>query len=103
MNPRFGSAFAERHIGPTTTDQQRMLATIGVASAAELVDAAIPAAIRSAEMPGVPAARSEAEVQARLRSLSEKNVVTVPMYGLGYSQTVTPPVIRRSVLENPAW
>ncbi|MHB1008522.1 MAG: aminomethyl-transferring glycine dehydrogenase [Propionibacteriaceae bacterium] len=103
MNPRFGSAFAERHIGPSSTDQQRMLATIGVASAAELVDAAIPSAIRSAEMPGVPAARTEAEVQTRLRSLSEKNVVTVPMYGLGYSQTVTPPVIRRSVLENPAW
>src|SRR5664280_3168190 len=54
-------------------------------------------------MPGVPQARSESEVQARLRSLSEQNVVTVPMYGLGYSQTITPPVIRRSVLENPAW
>ena len=80
-----------------------MLAAIGVASASELVDAAIPAAIRSTLMPGVPQARSESEVQARLRSLSEQNVVTVPMYGLGYSQTITPPVIRRSVLENPAW
>jgi len=80
-----------------------MLATIGVASATELVEHAIPAAIRSTSMPGVPQARSESEVQARLRSLSEQNVVTVPMYGLGYSQTITPPVIRRSVLENPAW
>ncbi len=80
-----------------------MLAAIGVASASELVDAAIPAAIRSTSMPGVPEARSEAQVQARLRSLAEQNVVTVPMYGLGYSQTITPPVIRRSVLENPAW
>ncbi|MBI4900374.1 MAG: aminomethyl-transferring glycine dehydrogenase [Actinobacteria bacterium] len=103
MNPRFGSAFAERHIGPSSTDQDRMLATIGVASAAELVEAAIPAGIRSSSMPGVPQARTESEVQARLRSLSERNVVTVPMYGLGYSQTVTPPVIRRGVLENPAW
>jgi glycine dehydrogenase len=80
-----------------------MLAAIGVASASELVDAAIPAAIRSTSMPGVPEARTEAQVQARLRSLAEQNVVTVPMYGLGYSQTITPPVIRRSVLENPAW
>ncbi len=103
MTLRSGSAFAERHIGPSSTDHERMLATIGVASAAELVGSAIPAAIRSAEMPGVPEARSESEVQARLRSLSEQNIVTVPMYGLGYSQTVTPPVIRRSVLENPAW
>jgi glycine dehydrogenase len=103
MNPRFGSAFAERHIGPSSTDQDRMLATIGVASAAELVEAAIPAGIRSSSMPGVPEARTESEVQTRLRSLSERNVVTVPMYGLGYSQTVTPPVIRRGVLENPAW
>ena len=79
-----------------------MLAAIGVASASELVDAAIPAAIRSTSMPGVPEARTEAQVQARLRSLAEQNVVTVPMYGLGYSQTITPPVIRRSVLENPA-
>jgi len=103
MTQRFGSAFAERHIGPSATDQERMLAAIGVASAEDLVSSAIPAAIRSSEMPGVPAARSEAEVQSLLRTLSEKNVVTVPMYGLGYSQTVTPPVIRRSVLENPAW
>ena len=103
MTHRFGSAFAERHIGPSSTDQNRMLATIGVASASALVESAIPAAIRSTEMPGVPEARTESEVQARLRSLSEQNVVTVPMYGLGYSQTVTPPVIRRSVLENPAW
>ena len=103
MTLRFNSAFAERHIGPSSSDQDRMLATIGVASAADLVAHAIPAAIRSTEMPGVPAARTESEVQARLRSLSELNVVTVPMYGLGYSQTVTPPVIRRSVLENPAW
>ncbi len=103
MTHRSGSAFAERHIGPSSTDHERMLATIGLASATELVDAAIPAAIRSTVMPGVPEARTEAQVQARLRSLAEKNVVTVPMYGLGYSQTTTPPVIRRSVLENPAW
>src|SRR5664280_1327161 len=103
MTHRPGSAFAERHIGPSSTDHERMLATIGVASATDLVEQAIPAAIRSTSMPGVPEARTEAQVQARLRSLAEQNVVTVPMYGLGYSQTITPAVIRRSVLENPAW
>ena len=103
MTHRPGSAFAERHIGPSSTDHERMLATIGVASATDLVEQAIPAAIRSTAMPGVPDARTEAQVQARLRSFAEQNVVTVPMYGLGYSQTITPAVIRRSVLENPAW
>ena len=103
MTQRVDSVFAERHIGPSTEDHQAMLATIGLDSVSALVDLAIPAAIRTSGMPGVPDARSESEVQARLRELAERNVVTVPMYGLGYSQTVTPPVIRRSVLENPAW
>ncbi|MGV8850674.1 MAG: aminomethyl-transferring glycine dehydrogenase [Propionibacteriaceae bacterium] len=103
MTHRVDSVFAERHIGPSTSDHEAMLAAIGVESVAALVDGAIPAAIRSSGMPGVPEARSEADVQTRLRQLAERNIVTVPMYGLGYSQTVTPPVIRRSVLENPAW
>jgi glycine dehydrogenase len=103
MTHRVDSVFAERHIGPSATDHETMLAAIGVESVAALVDGAIPPAIRSSGMPGVPEARSEADVQTRLRQLAERNIVTVPMYGLGYSQTVTPPVIRRSVLENPAW
>lgn len=103
MTLRSNQVFAERHIGPSSADQQQMLSTIGVASVSDLVERAIPAAIRSTTMPGVPQARSEQEVQARLRWLSDQNKLTVPMYGLGYSQTVTPPVIRRSVLENPAW
>ena len=103
MTHRVDSVFAERHIGPSAHDHEVMLAAIGVESVAALVDGAIPSAIRSSGMPGVPEARSENDVQTRLRQLAERNIVTTPMYGLGYSQTVTPPVIRRTVLENPAW
>ncbi|MDO5285844.1 MAG: aminomethyl-transferring glycine dehydrogenase [Actinomycetia bacterium] len=97
------AAFAARHIGPTAADQEVMLQQIGLTSVDELVATAIPAGIRANEALQLPAARSEAGVQARLQELAARNVVTVPMYGLGYSQTVTPPVIRRQVLESPAW
>jgi glycine dehydrogenase len=81
-----------------------MLAAIGVGSLEELADRALPPSIRDGEVPtSIPAAASETEMLAELRALAARNTVTVPMIGLGYSGTVTPPVIRRHVLENPAW
>ena len=32
-----------------------------------------------------------------------RNTVLTSMIGQGYHGTVTPPVVRRNVLENPAW
>ena len=83
-----------------------MLAAIGVASLDELADRALPAAIRDRDdeaAAALPAPATETEALAELRALAGRNTVTVPMIGLGYSGTVTPPVIRRNVLENPAW
>ena len=97
------TAFADRHIGPGSDDLEAMLRVIGVNSVAELVDTAIPAGIRLEGALDLPPARSESEVLTRLRELSERNVVKTPLYGLGYYATVTPPVIRRNVLESPAW
>ncbi len=97
------TAFADRHIGPDAADLEAMLRLIGVASPDDLVDTAIPAGIRQQSPSDIPAARGEQEVLDRLRSLSERNVVKVPLYGLGYHSTITPPVIRRNVLESPAW
>ncbi len=97
------ATFANRHIGPTAADQETMLRVIGSPSVADLVATAIPQGIRASAPLRLPAARTEEQVQQRLRDLAAQNVVTVPMYGLGYSQTVTPPVIRRQVLESPAW
>ncbi|NMH98143.1 aminomethyl-transferring glycine dehydrogenase [Pseudonocardia acidicola] len=102
-----GTPFADRHIGPRADDLDRMLATIGVGSLDELADRALPATIRDgsgvAASSSLPAPVSEAEMLAELRALAARNTVAVPMIGLGYAGTQTPPVIRRHVLENPAW
>ena len=70
---------------------------LGVASLDELADRAVPDTIHDpADVPStLPPAASETEVLAELRALAARNTVTVPMIGLGYSGTVTPPVIRR--------
>ncbi|MEV7086356.1 aminomethyl-transferring glycine dehydrogenase [Streptomyces sp. NPDC093085] len=98
-----GIPFEQRHIGPDTGAQAKMLAQVGYGSLDELTDAAVPDAIRSAERLSLPGARTEAEVLAELRSLADRNQVLTPMIGLGYYGTFTPPVILRNVLENPAW
>jgi glycine dehydrogenase len=100
-----GVPFADRHIGPRPSDLDAMLGAIGVSSLDELADRAVPDAIHDGtDVPStLPPAASETEVLAELRALAARNTVTVPMIGLGYSGTVTPPVIRRHVLENPAW
>lgn len=96
-------SFTERHIGPTSGDVKRMLETVGHSSLDELMDAAIPEAIRWHEQLDLPAAATEAEVLAELRELASRNDVKVSMIGLGYYGTHTPGVIKRNVLENPAW
>ena len=100
-----GVPFADRHIGPRAAELERMLATIGVGSLEELAERAVPGGIRDREPAptSLPPAATEPEVLAELRALAERNTVTVPMIGLGYAGTVTPAVIRRHVLENPAW
>ncbi len=98
-----GVPFARRHIGPDTEAQAKMLAQVGYGSLDELTDAAVPAAIRSAEALGLPSALTEAEVIAELRALADRNQVLTPMIGLGYYGTFTPPVVLRNVMENPAW
>ena len=99
-----GTAFADRHIGPRPGELARMLDVIGVGSLDELADRAIPASIRDAELSmGLPLPASEAQALDELRALAATNRPMVQMIGLGYHGTVTPPVIRRNVLESPAW
>ncbi|MFP8942529.1 aminomethyl-transferring glycine dehydrogenase [Streptomyces fenghuangensis] len=98
-----GTPFEERHIGPDAGEQAKMLAQVGYGSLDELAAAAVPEVIRSTEALDLPAARSEAEVLAELRSLAGRNQVLDSMIGLGYHGTFTPPVILRNVMENPAW
>ncbi|GAA2412492.1 aminomethyl-transferring glycine dehydrogenase [Streptomyces pulveraceus] len=98
-----GIPFEQRHIGPDAEAQSKMLAQVGYGSLDELTAAAVPDVIKSTEALGLPAARTEAEVLAELRSLADRNEVLAPMIGLGYYGTFTPPVILRNVMENPAW
>jgi glycine dehydrogenase len=95
--------FESRHIGPSPAEQERMLAATGHASLDELTQAALPPGIGDPRPLSLPPALSEAEALAELRRLAGRNTVTRSMIGLGYYGTHTPPVIRRNVLENPAW
>jgi glycine dehydrogenase len=94
--------FSQRHIGPADVDQARMLEVVGYKSLDDLTRAALPGGLGSAEL-NLPVALSEAEALAELRRLASQNTVATSMIGLGYYGTHTPAVIRRNVLENPAW
>ena len=97
------SAFADRHIGIGSDDEQAMLAAIGVASRAALIEAVVPRSIvRTAPM-ALPPPVGEAEALAELRGLAQRNRVLRTCIGQGYHDTHTPSVILRNVLENPAW
>ncbi len=95
--------FARRHIGPRESDLDAMLRVVGRASLDDLVDTAVPRAIRAEGDLDIEPAASEAAVVAQLREIAARNRVVASMIGLGYYGTVIPPVIQRNVLENPAW
>jgi glycine dehydrogenase len=95
--------FVGRHVGPDPDEQGRMLAALGLASLDELIDRAVPDSIRRREPLDLAAPRSEVEALRRLRALADRNQVFTSLIGMGYSDTVTPPVILRNVLESPAW
>jgi len=98
-----GIPFSRRHIGPSADDQAKMLAVLGYPTLDELVDTAVPKTVHSDSPLALAEGRAEHEVIAELRELAGRNRVLTSMIGLGYSGTVTPPVILRNVLENPAW
>ena len=95
--------YVARHIGPRGTDVDGMLQTIGVDSLDTLIDTALPGGIRRGHPLSIPAARTEDEVLTRLRSIAAHNTPMRSLIGLGYADTITPPVIRRTILENPGW
>jgi len=99
-NPR--ERFADRHIGPNHEDIEKMLAIVGAASLDELVSETVPRAILETTL-DLPPAMTEPEVVARLSELAGKNTVLTSLIGLGYHDTITPPVIQRNVLESPSW
>ncbi|MDQ6874617.1 MAG: aminomethyl-transferring glycine dehydrogenase [Actinomycetota bacterium] len=95
--------FARRHIGPSPEDQAKMLAVVGHGSLAELAHAAIPGGIREAGALDLPEPVDEQGALAKLRQLAASNQPLVQMIGMGYYDTLTPPVVLRGVLESPSW
>jgi len=95
--------FAQRHIGPAEAAQARMLEAVGYTSLDELTEAALPAGIATDIALNLPPALTEDEALAELQRLAGLNKVATSMIGLGYYGTHTPAVIRRNLLENPAW
>ena len=94
--------FAARHIGPSEAAQRQMLDSLGYASLPELIRAALPEGTEAPQL-SLPGPLSEPQALAELRRMAGRNQVLTSMIGLGYYGTVTPAVIRRNVLENPAW
>ena len=95
--------FVPRHLGPRPAEVQEMLAYLGFDTLDALVDACVPAAIRSSRPLALDPPRGEHETLAELRRIAGKNEVFRSFLGMGYHDTITPPVILRNVFENPGW
>jgi glycine dehydrogenase len=95
--------FVHRHIGPNAAETGEMLALLGHKNLDELIDAAVPKNIRLEKKLNLPAARSEHEALIEIKKISSENKVFRSFIGMGYYDTITPPVIQRNVLENPGW
>ena len=96
-------AFVTRHNGPRPSDVAVMLDVIGVATLDDLIGESVPESIHDETSVGLPAAMTETEVLAVLRRIASKNSVYTSMIGTGYSDTITPGVIQRNILEAPGW
>ena len=97
------SEFIARHIGIASDDEARMLAVVGSTSRQELVAGIVPRSIARSTPMQLPPAVTEAAALAELRAIAEQNRVFKSFIGQGYHGTLTPGVILRNILENPAW
>ena len=95
-------SFARRHLGDSCADTAAMLAELGYPSVDALIDAAVPANIRSVPL-RLPAAAGESAALGELRAIASDNKVFRNFIGMGYNDTLVPGVIQRTILENPAW
>ena len=95
--------FPGRHIGPSAAEQQAMLDVLGYRSLDEFIEAVVPGKIRFRGSLKTGRPRTEHDVLAELRTMVATNKVFRSFIGLGYYDTLTPPVIQRNILENPGW
>jgi glycine dehydrogenase len=97
--------FSDRHIGPSADEISTMLLELGYSDLESFTQAVLPDSIKLASKfgPLLPKPISEVEVIAELRKLASENRKMESLIGLGYYASITPPVVLRNVLENPAW
>ena len=100
-----GERFQTRHIGPSITDESEMLHLLGYKDLQSFISDVVPGNIAIAKKLSetLDSAKSEVAVIAELREIASQNQVFTSLIGGGYYGTITPPVIKRNVLENPAW
>jgi len=97
------SEFIQRHIGPSDSEQRKMLADLGLSTIDELVREIVPDSILLRGDSKLPEGCSEQQALTELKDIASHNVVKRSLIGQGYYGTITPPVIQRNVFENPAW
>ncbi len=95
--------FVRRHVGPGPAEIEAMLKVLGVGSLGELIDQTIPKSIRLKRPLDLPAPASEKDALDEICAIADKNEIFRSFIGLGYYDTITPPVVQRNILENPGW
>ncbi|MFM7192715.1 MAG: glycine dehydrogenase (aminomethyl-transferring), partial [Microcystaceae cyanobacterium] len=95
--------FVNRHIGPNAVEVGKMLSFLGFSDLESLIDKTVPPVIRLKETLKLPPAQSEYAAIAQLKSIASKNQIYRSYLGMGYNDTITPPIIQRNILENPGW
>ncbi len=105
MSKEFQSSdsFVSRHIGPSDSDVQKMLKTLGFSSLEKFIESIIPSNIRTPTPLQIGPEKSEFEILGEMRVMASKNQVFRNYIGMGYSDCITPSVILRNIMENPGW
>ena len=95
--------FIKRHIGPSESDQQKMLSELGFESLDDLIAKTVPENILLSEQLEIGEPNSEYEALRKLKAISKQNRIYSNFIGMGYYGNYTPYVILRNILENPGW
>jgi glycine dehydrogenase len=103
MQFEYTDRFVDRHIGPSPEEAEKMLRFLALKSLEDLVRATVPQSIQMKKSLELAPAQSEFEALQSLKKLASSNQVFKTYLGMGYSDTITPPVIQRNILENPGW
>ncbi|MFD2938159.1 aminomethyl-transferring glycine dehydrogenase [Spirosoma flavum] len=103
LNIQYQESFEDRHHGQTDAALAEMLRTVGAESIDELIGQTVPEAIRLAKPLNLPAPKSEVQFLTDFKKIAGQNKVFKSYIGTGYYDTLTPNVILRNILENPAW